>query len=127
MAEEYHTSKVFMAHLFRKGSLRVQKGRTSFVLENSTGEDILINKIESLAFDGRFIPLEDFLFLNIKKEVWKPTAVNNQNPLLFPQNVPLQVVIRNVELSSGMHNLRILFKAKTLGDIIVDVNDSLAT
>jgi len=124
MSEDPELPKLFKPHFYSAASLRETNGKVSFVLENSSGEDLTVTKITALSFDGRFVPPDDFIFLSVKKEVWKPSAIDDKHPLLLKQNIPLQIIIRNLVLSEGMVNVRLLFVARGQGEIIVDVNEN---
>ena len=117
--------KVFKPHLYRMGSLRKMGANISFILENSSGEDINITAINDLSFSGHFIAKDNFVFLSVSKEVRKPEDITPQSPLVLKQNVPFQVIVRDFQPSAAMTNLRLLFLAKCLGEVIVDVNDSI--
>jgi len=115
--------KVFKAHLFRKGTLKSVKDKITFILENATGEEIAVIKINALSFNGRFVSLENFIFLGLDKKVWKPSAISSQTPLAFGQNVPVQIIVRDLSMPTGLVNVRLSFMAKLLGEVIVDVNE----
>lgn len=119
-------TKVFKSHLFRKGTLRTVKGNAYFVLENSTGENIEVTGVNSLSFGGRFIAKDNFVFLTLEKQVWKPAAISSKNPLNLNQNVPLQVIVKDFQLSPGIINVRLSLQATLLGEVIVDVNETVA-
>ncbi|MBN2381830.1 hypothetical protein JXQ70_03020 [bacterium] len=123
MAGHEPDSKVFKAHLFRRGTLKSLKDKISFVLENSTGEEISITKINSLSFGGRFVNPDNFVFLGLDKKVWKPSAISSQSPLVLSQNVPLQIIVRDLMLPAGMINVRLSFMARMMGEVIVDINE----
>jgi alpha-galactosidase len=111
--------------LYVKGSLRNTPEGCSFSLQNNIATGT-VSQLYDLEIDGVAYPLERLTIQLPDGSQHAVTAAGLETPLSLTVGLPVTVAVKGEHLAPGKHTLRFAFRVSELGDLQVEVADTLS-
>lgn len=113
-----------LKRIYVKGSLRNTPEGFEFKLKNTLGSGYA-NGLLPLVLDGEALPAERAFFSVSEKRLAFP-AVSKENPATLAMNREATISIEGKTLTPGAHQFRLGFNVTGLGELSVDLVDTVA-
>ena len=109
--------------LYQAKSLHNEGEGYAFSLKNSIAPATII-KVNSLEVDATSYPVDDISFVREGASVGAG-GVSAESPVELPMNGVVTVYVRGSQLPTGEHKIAFSVKTKNIGDITIDITDTL--
>jgi hydroxymethylglutaryl-CoA reductase (NADPH) len=117
--------RMLLKQLYTFGSLKSTGGGVQFSLKNRLSDAELVG-LESVAIDGRAVPLEAIVVDLGDGGRRTPAEISPANPVPFPLRKVVTLHAAIEPLPHGKHAIEIAFRTKPFGSLRFDVEDAIA-
>ncbi len=116
---------LILKQLYTFGSLKNSANGVQFAVKNRLS-DTQIAGVFSIKIDGSEVPA-DHITLDLGDGVYlSPNQVTEAEPIDFPLRRILTVLLDIAPLSTGKHEIEVVFAARPFGDLTLTVEDAIA-
>jgi hypothetical protein len=112
-----------LKRLYVVGSLANVANGCKFSVKNTLARGT-IAQVHAVRIDGRELPLTD-VTLRFPDRALPATAISPAAPCIFPINQAVDVVMANLMLNPGPHQIGLSLKIKEFGDASVEFTDTV--
>jgi hydroxymethylglutaryl-CoA reductase (NADPH) len=113
-----------LKRLYTYGSLRDTERGVEFEVKNRLQEAKFAG-VRRTAINGQEIDPEQMLLETADDETLRLDEVTAENPIPLPVGRTVRVIIEEMNLSAGEHDIYIEFTAKPFGDLTLDITDKI--